>query len=97
EMLRDRVNTQIEAFQRVCAQQDQVSGLRKHRLVPGLDPDDSEDHTAGPASQDGAVRLAEMPLLDALDAKRLEQRRREPGQLRSRVDQDGFERPPFPR
>jgi len=62
-----------------------------------LDPDHAEDHSAGPAGEHGAVRLAKMPLVDAHDAQRLEQRGGEPRQLGSRVDQDSFQGAPVTR
>src|SRR2546423_28415 len=72
ELHRDRVNPQIQSFERPRAEQRQVPALTEDHLVPGLDPGHSHDHAAGPTSQGRPVGLPETQRLDALDAERLE-------------------------
>jgi hypothetical protein len=47
------------------------------------------EHATGPPLEQRAVGLAEPPLVVALDSERVEQIRRDPGQLRPRVHQHG--------
>jgi len=50
------------------------------------------EHAAGRPLEQRAVGLAEQPLVVALDSERVEEIRRDPGQLRPRVHQHGLQR-----
>ena len=50
------------------------------------------EHAAGPPLEQPTLGLAEQPLVVALDSERVEEIRRDPGQLRPRVHQHGLQR-----
>src|SRR5262245_31664584 len=67
EPLTQRIDAQIEAFQRAGAQQYEVAGIPKHDLI-GCRPAGSIDEGRScPALQHGSIGLAKSPLIAPLD------------------------------
>src|SRR5207237_9507403 len=75
------------------AQPGESARLAERDFVPDPSAADRDHHRAGPALEDGPVRLAEAPLVVALDAEGFEHGGGHPGELRARVHEDGVQRP----
>ena len=74
----------------------EVARLAKHDLVERVDVIEVDRDSTGSAGEHRAVRLAEVPLLQARDPQRLEDVPREPRQLGPGVDENRPQQPPFP-
>src|SRR5207249_5312731 len=92
EPLRHRLDAEVEAFERARAQEDQVPRFSEYHFVSYDLAGDVHEDAAGPPLEQRAVGLAEQPLVVALDSERVEEMRRDPGQLRPRVHQHGLQR-----
>jgi len=91
-LLRQRFDAEVEAFERARAQEDEVPRFAEYDFISRDLAGDVNEHAAGPPLEQRAVGLAEQPLVVALDAERVEEIRRDPGQLRPRVHQYGRQR-----
>src|SRR2546421_12467055 len=72
ELLPERVDTQIHAFQRMRPQEDQVPRLAEHDLVKRLDAGHADPYSSSPAGKHCTIGLAKVPHLDPLDFERFE-------------------------
>ena len=68
ELLRDGFDTEVEAFESARAQQGEVARLAEDDVVPHPLARHGDHDDAGPALKYRPVRLAEPPLIVALDA-----------------------------
>jgi hypothetical protein len=78
QAFRNRLHPEVEAFQSSGSEQDKVTGLSKHDVVPGAPSAKAHHHNTGPALEDRAVSLTEVPPIVAFDSDGLEHMSRYP-------------------
>src|SRR6267378_194393 len=95
QAFRDRLDAQVEPFERTGAEQDEIAGLPEDEVVGRPLARDVDKGRADPSFDDGPVGLPKTPSGEALDSERLQDGGGHPRQLCTRVDEDGRQRPPL--